>query len=287
MVPRTYDPVDRCIYCGAERYAADSNRYLAEEHIIPFGLNGGLVLPRSSCRRCERVTGRDDSLVLKGALLGCRTILGLRTRNPKDRPKALPLFDATTTPNRKVMVAIEDYPISILLLHLGPPPALTGDVASAGRPTGTWCHFFRRDTAVLRWKYGLKEFGTSSLDSWALSRVLAKIAHSYAVAELGLEGFSALLAEPIREQADHIYNFVGGAQEYLPPSNHLHEIGFEPTSSEHDYIVVRIRLFAFLGAPVYRVVVGTRCVQHPRDQDGTVKNVLKRSRCGSESFEAG
>src|SRR3712207_8495388 len=63
-----YPPVGRCIYCDAERYAPDSARGLAEEHIIPYGLNGDLVLPEASCRRCERITGRNDSLMLKGEI---------------------------------------------------------------------------------------------------------------------------------------------------------------------------------------------------------------------------
>ena len=277
--PPPYPPVGKCIYCGAERYASDSKRELAEEHIIPFGLNGELTLPQTSCRRCERITGRNDGLLLKGALLGCRTHLGLRTRSPKERPKALPLFDATTTPNRKVMVPMEDFPVTLLLLSLDAPRALVPDFGPGGMRSGPWLHRFTWDLDVLRWRYGLTDFGFPSLDTNALCRVLAKTAHSYAVAELGLGGFSPLLlplilgdgADPGR------YRYVGGQLHTSPPGTSLHEIGFE--DGDAGYLVVKIRLFASLGAPVYRVVVGTpisleaRPRQAPTDAGGASRTI--------------
>ncbi len=37
------DPIGRCIYCGGRKG-------LLDEHIIPYGLGGNLVLPEASCK---------------------------------------------------------------------------------------------------------------------------------------------------------------------------------------------------------------------------------------------
>ncbi|EKS38743.1 hypothetical protein [Afipia clevelandensis] len=258
-----YPAANQCIYCGATSYAVDSKRYLAEEHIIPFGLNGNVVIPRASCRRCERITGRTESIVLKGSLLGCRTHLRLQTRLPKDRPKVLPLFDPTTTPNRKVMVDIADYPISLLLMQLDQPAILTRRAAD-NSTSAVWSKLFRVDMETLRLKYGLSKIATSSLDVHSFNRMLAKIAHSFAMAEQlagRLSQFKPYLVQLILD-ANGKTNWdmhVGGWLEAVPPSNKLHEIGIERPIERHEKLIsVKIRLFANLGAPVYRVIAGER-----------------------------
>ncbi len=46
-----FDPVGRCIYCGRGPDAK-----LTKEHIIPYGLNGHLILPAASCEICAAKT---------------------------------------------------------------------------------------------------------------------------------------------------------------------------------------------------------------------------------------
>lgn len=250
-----YEPVGRCIYCGTAAYANDSSRSLAKEHIIPEALNGSLVLPQAVCCQCEQIICRWESKLLRGALLGCRTYLGLRTKRPSKRPKTLPLFDPRTKPNAKIPIPIEDYPASLLLVLFGPPGLLAGEpYGRAG--TGVWIHSFNDTREVLASRYGLDQFATSSLDTFALCRTLAKIAHSFAVASLGLDGFGHLLPEYIIGDRDECRrHYVGSLPELQPPNpDAFHEIDLEEEQKGH--IVVRIRLFASLGAPTYRVVVG-------------------------------
>ncbi len=52
-----YLPVGRCICCGRAR----PEMALEEEHIIPLAINGGLILPDASCRRCAESSTRDPS----------------------------------------------------------------------------------------------------------------------------------------------------------------------------------------------------------------------------------
>jgi hypothetical protein len=263
MSVELYPPIGKCIYCGADRYATDSRRFLAPEHIVPFALNGNLVLPQASCRKCERITGRTETLVLKGALLGCRTYLGLQTRSPKERPKALPLFDTTTKPERKVMVEIEDYPISLMLSRLTEPGVGSSGKRRMGQ-NGIWLHFFKQPNEnLLRSKYKLSEFAMSSLDTHSLVRMLAKIAHSFTVAERAagrIEDFKPFLLPTILdEKVPHqdMLRFVGGASDLPPSPDALHEVVLEQLTNR--LLSVRIRLFAQYGAPVYRVVVGELC----------------------------
>jgi len=258
---KVYDPVGRCIYCGSTKYAPDSARFLATEHIIPEGISGGLELPQASCRRCERAINPWETKLLRGMLLGSRTYLKLETKRPKDRPGALPLFDTSVTPNRKMMVAIADYPISVLLTAYDAPSVLTG--LPMKMEETVWCRFLTEiDSPLLARKYGLHEFATSSLDAKALCVTLAKIAHAYIAAELGINNFIPLLPHFI------IGDFFGWRRYYIgghlnPPAPNpdadLHEIGLEEQINENwDYHVVRLRLFANLGAPIYRIVAGRR-----------------------------
>lgn len=69
---------EECIYCGA---TAD----LTREHIIPFGLEGALVLPIGSCRPCARITSEFEGRVMRGFMFDARTAGQFPTRRPKER----------------------------------------------------------------------------------------------------------------------------------------------------------------------------------------------------------
>lgn len=151
------------------------------------------------------------------------------------------------------MVDIEDYPVTLLLVQISPPLALSGEPVHSAtiRP---WLYRFTCDLDLLRRRYNLTDFATTSLDTDALCRVLAKIAHSYAVTELGLEGFVPALRSFILGRVNDHFRLVGGELQTAPPTANFHEIGLEVDGAGR--VIVRIRLFANLGAPVYRVVVG-------------------------------
>lgn len=77
--------VGRCIYCGKNDEA------LTDEHIIPFGLNGFLLLKKASCKTCAAITSKFEQDVLRISLFEPRIGLGLPTRNKNKRPKFLEL----------------------------------------------------------------------------------------------------------------------------------------------------------------------------------------------------
>lgn len=255
-----YPDVGRCIYCGETEYAPDSKRFLGLEHIIPEAISGDLELPQASCYSCERLINPWETRLLRGQLLGARTLLGLDTKRPKDRPTHLPLFDTSVTPNRKVLVDLGDCPVFIMLSTYDDPCAISR-VPIEYTESRVWFNFLRQpDMEVLAKKYNLYSFALSSLDTLALQLSLAKMAHAYLAAEVGLDHFIPLLPNAFSGRFNGwLRHYVGGVLEPYPDTPSLHEIGIEqPTNDAWRYWVVRIRLFARLGGPTYRIIAGER-----------------------------
>jgi hypothetical protein len=101
-------------------------------------------------------------------------------------------------------------------------------------------------------------------------RFLAKIAHAWTVAKIGIDSFepclpNIILAEPPSKPED-VLQFVGGGIEFPPiprelrPTHTLYDIalGTEQIFGVK-HTVVAIRLFSSLPVPTYQVVTG-RCL---------------------------
>lgn len=88
-------------------------------------------------------------------------------------------------------------------------------------------------------------------------KLIAKISHSYAIAELGYKSFTPYLHSYIRgKQPITIFDYIGCA-ETPAKSDAFHEIGIRAVHSKNlTYIVVELRLFSFLDTPTYEIVVG-------------------------------
>jgi hypothetical protein len=259
--PHRYPPVGRCIYCGATSYSADSTRPLAEEHIIPFALSGELVLPEASCRACEVAINTFEQPLLKyGALLGACLQLDLKTRNRADRPRTLPIFDVNNEPGKRVSLPLEEHPTDLILPALNPPNILTGAGALQSNERELWAMFFQQEKVYQR-QQQKAPFATAALDTFALFRLLAKIGHSVAVAERGLDGFNPLLVNFILgNEIEKRFYYVGGPRRFKPAYSRegLHDLTLLALPvAEAVFLIARVRLFAQFGAPIYYVVVGT------------------------------
>lgn len=105
---------------------------------------------------------------------------------------------------------------------------------------------------------GFESFASPVLDTFKFSQFLAKIAHCFAVDQLG-DKFTPLLFDLIRIPAkSQRFDLIGGDTTDFPPSENLHELGIEWRKIDDIiYVIVRIRFFANLGAPTYIVVAGT------------------------------
>jgi len=83
---QTVGNVGQCIYCGKKDVK------LTDEHIIPLGLNGFLLLKKANCNACAAITSNFEREVLRKSLMKPRIGLDLPTRNRATRPKSIELI---------------------------------------------------------------------------------------------------------------------------------------------------------------------------------------------------
>lgn len=245
-----------CIYCR-------SKDRLGKEHIIPYSAGGRWVLPDASCKSCAAVTGAFEGEFSRTILGPLRMLYNLPTRRPKDRPKHLPLKVKYPT-STDWEVAYVDRSICPFLvgLPLYPmPDALTGTATQGDRTAATseiWIRgagFWTDRESHLQMLcevLGASEvMPDATVNTEPFCLTVAKIAHSFAVAELGLGAFDPFLTDMIRRRdLSNRAEFIGGGRGNEPPSAHLHELAFAPAVSTNPEIVsVRIRLLGILGTP--------------------------------------
>ncbi len=259
----TYKAVGRCIYCG-------STHQLSDEHIIPLGLGGRLVLPEASCSICSTKTSRLERTCLRTMYGPLRMLYGLPTRRKKGRPDTLQLKvkRAETSEWEYVQVAQERYPFLITFPYFEAPGALT--VVEKSEATGPvtqrlWIrgasphHDFHELLQSLVEELGVHALmPESKAEVSAFCSLLAKIALSYTVAERGVAvERSGLASVALGENMRNCMHYIGSAEKDEPPSLFLHELSLGHHTRD-DSILVRLRLLAKLGTPTYFVVVPTQ-----------------------------
>jgi hypothetical protein len=248
--------VGRCIYCGA-------TEDLQDEHPIPFGLAGRHVLRESSCARCAAMTSRWERLVLRGSLLPFRTILGLPTRRPSDRPTSFP-----ARVKRDGVWADEDLPLA-RFTAVAPFPKLPPPGAIAGRPLSStfrvtgWVGItvISNDGAE---SHPARRAGVEAIETATptypapFMRMLAKIGWCYTVARYGVNAVDAKALGVILGTDDNVAHWVGCPETGWtlfdgPPEADFHVCVAEV---QDGWLLSGIRLFGPQGGPEYQVVVG-------------------------------
>ena len=260
---KVYPAAGRCIYCSG-------SKDLTDEHVIPYGLGGRIELPRSSCRKCSEVTSAFEHTCLRTMYGPLRLLYELPSRRKKERPRLLrlkvkhfPAADWSYTD-----VEQEKYPFLVLFPYFSLPTELSDESEPESRGATTKRLWIRGASPSFNFKELLErltiELGVYEVMPEATTRVrefcqmLAKIGHSFAVGELGLDAFRPfLLPHIIGQDLDDRHRFIGSLPEDEVASNSLHELSITNTRL-HDLVVVRIRLLAKLGTPTYFVVVGRR-----------------------------
>jgi hypothetical protein len=192
--PKVYDPIWRCIYCGS-----DDTTQLSKEHIIPIGLQNGAILRKASCESCRRITERVETMCLRKALLPYRWHAGF-VSHKKQIPKTIPLgirFDRNPHIHH---IPIDHHPDCLLLPRLQGLPSM---ISGKGNLTAS----FPPKIAVVLFNDTIDQAEASTkllamrhmYDFNCYWRMIAKIAHSFAIAEigLGLDGFQPTLPDLI------------------------------------------------------------------------------------------
>lgn len=263
-----FEPIGSCIYCGA------SGVNLTREHVVPLGMHGEMVLPKASCDQCAKITGQLETFVLGRSLIALRIRYGLKSRK-KAKNKRPTSFDITvenvfTKAKRHKNVSNDYLPWLSYSMPISDFPGLLLQIS--GEESGL---SRKLDWAISKFdaenRLGLGD-GSEIVGSnegvhnhAIFYRFLAKIAHSYLVATLGLENFTPILTKLILEGHDHPTFWVG-CDEKEPPAPFLFEVSHGDCEITHGpfqgkkYITVRIRLFSFIGTPTYVVAAGEyRC----------------------------
>ena len=254
--PIVYSAVGHCVYCGRRNVA------LGKEHIIPLGLDGGFILLKSSCSKCADITKRVENYCLRKMFGLFRAQINLQSnRHKKNKPQ----FHIRTVSGLKKTIDPKEAP-SILLFPLLNTPSLLNTGSLHKLPLiikghkridiakGTLIHK-NEGPLVLNYHYDLITFG----------RMLAKIAHSFAIAELGTENFTPLLLDIVLGK-DHSYiGSLIGQREYFSEKtlsvSSLHHIWLYLTDDKSSpmtwrWAIVGIQLFTPWSNITYTVVVG-------------------------------
>lgn len=246
-----------CIYCG-------SSDTLSDEHVIPLGLGGRLVLTDASCQACSRITSAFERKVLRGFMGPARITANFPTRRKKSRPASRSVSLLRGTTYEEVIGPSGEVPALLQLPTLATAGILTGAVGTSGvKIVGieTISYGPRPDEFVL--KHSASGFRQSdNLDVSSFARMLAKIGYSYLVGALGPMPLDEVTVLPlILGVADDPSHCIGsaafsteaetkGAQHVLRPEYYESS---EP--SQPRLLGARIKLFADCGATGYDVIV--------------------------------
>jgi hypothetical protein len=161
-----FQPVGRCIYCGYH-----GPGYLGDEHVVPFSLGGELILPKASCRDCEKITSAFERRCARVMYGSFRIRENVKTRRPKERPTELP------------MVSVAQGQRTVQIVKNTGWAGAKLEIKSTGPQDSDIWKKLPKGTLTI----------TQQFDVDAIALLLAKISHSLCVANLGVDGFSHLL----------------------------------------------------------------------------------------------
>jgi hypothetical protein len=254
---KQYAPVGKCIYCG------EINNALSNEHIIPYALGGSLVLPRASCARHRNLTSVIERRVAQEMYGTYRDVQGVQTRHRKreeQRRNGTVVMNGTTFDDQpcEVRVPIRELPGVHISIHLPVPQVLSGRPLTVGS-LGSHVKAQSDPTILQRLltKYNLKTISAEAhIQVETFLRVIAKIAHAFAVAEYGIEGFSPMLLPIINGESDHLIQYVGSETPEQAQSVEPLSIS-ELVHNGVVYLSVFISLHSFPQLPRYQVIAGT------------------------------
>jgi hypothetical protein len=280
-----YSPVGACIYCGS------TEGKLGEEHIIPFSLNGALVLPLASCKKCEKETHTYEFTVARRIFGHFRIRYGVQTRRKKKRPKFIEIGTIDELGRRgSAQIPYAECPVTLILYKFEECEYLKGN--SEHQSKFNWVPitiFSKAELDKLIEEYGWDRTVQFKTVPNEFARMIGKIAYSFMVAELGLSGFTPhkQLIDVILNRSDNISYLIGGDWDIPPadPSGHHHLQWIADVKEGYADVIVELRLFPAFETPVYRVVVGKISLSDPVQKKLLDKKIQRGLNDGTASIE--
>ena len=258
-----YAPVGRCIYCGTTKPPALAKRF-GDEHIVPLALNGGLILPQASCRRCERVINREiEAPLLTGNWAYFRAKHRLPTRRPRRRKKSMVLHGS------RIRIPITEYTAPTLVYQFAPAGVLSGAEPVPNSHAWTVRHVVSNGDEETALQRRYSSWGGRHLigpvEPYRFARLIAKIAYGFAVAEIGLGCFRSTVGGIILGRSEDYFRLVGSpSREPASPKDGKHHFDIQLRVGISSWLItVSIKLFAGAGFPAYHAVVGEIDTRNP------------------------
>lgn len=251
---KVYAPIGRCIYCGA-------TEDLEKEHILPFGLSGTAILPKSSCRKCASITGAVEQELLRGSFWPVRIFRDLKSRSKhKDAPSTFPVTFVRNGREEVHHLKVDELPIFLHFPILVPPGYLSpGSPATGVTLSGLATVRFGTHPVQAVSSRGATAFQVSENHKpVAFAKMVAKIGYAFAYAEGAmnhLEGEPFVLPA-ILGDIDEIGRWVGTL--IAPPQSHagtLHRIEVHH-DRERNLLCAEVQLFSDSETPSYGVILG-------------------------------
>jgi hypothetical protein len=248
---KLYQPLNRCAYCP-------SDEELSAEHIISYGLGGELIFPKASCESCRKATSKVEDFILRKYLCALRSHLGLPSRNPAGRPDGYKLKLWKDGRSWAQKVALSKHPGDVRFVMFDPPGRV------AGRATEQPTYNIRLVEGIIfpDAENRLRALGADraedkvAVNAMKLARIIAKIGHAYAVAELGLDAFEeTYVSHLVRADASDWNYWIGGYDRgRIAEPTTLHELKFLRRGQDLSAIVHLFMPYCLRDA--YEVVVG-------------------------------
>jgi hypothetical protein len=151
-------------------------------------------------------------------------------------------------------VAVSDHLAMFAVPTFGPPGILAGH--SGTDSCGSWTYISNPE--VMKQHPEGTRVGRVEFHARTYARMLAKIAHAFAVAREGVDTHRYLLPDFILDKTNLPPDyFVGCLAHDLPKEETMHRVSLDRAQlgDGRKYLTANIRLFAKLGAPQYHVVV--------------------------------
>lgn len=255
-----YPAANICIYCRAlvNSPHAPTER-LSDEHVIPMGIGGNLILPRASCKKCADITSGIETRCIQKLFDPGRTHAGVRTRAKLNR-KILSVKTGRDGALKKVLTL--DHPGTITMFKFNVATEIT-NIANNSKFEGNPMlipvvpDFKERVRRV----GGLNHIIGGGISFVLFGRFLAKIAHAYASAEIGLDSFvpylpMIIIGDPPYDNLLGQYVGSGLIDEIKDQGDHEIRITSRTSPLGKKLIVVRLRLFSQFSPPTYYIGAG-------------------------------
>lgn len=247
-----YAPIGQCIYCGG----GDG---LSDEHIIPYGLSGSEVLPKSSCAACARETGRFEQLVLRGPMRAARIHRRLKSRTKHNGgPETHRATLIKDSGEEAIDLPITEYPILLHFPIFAQPGHLTGATSPGIVMTGMNTILFGPKPDDVARKYDARaiRFPSMTLQPIAFARMVAKIAYGYAAGngQLTLIDGQSFVLPCILGHSEDVGMWV-----FTEASKTINYPGVLHCVTLHlieEMLIGKVHLFADSQTPAYGVILG-------------------------------